>query len=154
MTLSTSTLLLLLEAGAAVIGKTMVQEATKSAYNKVKDKFLELFGRRGADQLTAIEANPSDAAARRKLNEIVASLTDTEQKQLAPLAAALVAAFKEDTAAQIAAEEMAAIRLDVTGENIVIQRVEGASIMDIKAEASKDFIFTDIKMKGPTDPGN
>ena len=149
-----ASLLLLLEAAAAVAGKTVVQEATKSAYNQVKGKFLELFGRRGADSLAAIEACPSDPKARSELSKFVESLNEAEQKELAPLTAALLAAFKADPEAQAAARQLAAIRLDVTaGDNVVIQRIEGATVVDIKADAGKDFVLTDVKLKG-SDPGN
>lgn len=154
MSLSLASLLLLLEAAAAVAGKTVVQEATKSAYGKIKGKFSELLGRRGSDQLAAIEANPKDENAREQLEQTVQSLTEREQQEIAPLAQALLAALRQDPGAQKLAQEVAAIRLDVTGENVTIQRIEGASIIDIRADAKKDFTLGDIKMKGSTDPGN
>jgi len=146
--------MLLLEASAAVVGQTVVQETTKAAYGKCKDKLSELLGRRASDQIAALEANPTDKTAQNHLSRTIQSLSDSEQKEVEPLAAALVAAFRQDVEAQRVAREVAAIRLEVTGENVVIQRVEGASAIDIKADAEKDFIFTDIKMKDPTDRGN
>jgi hypothetical protein len=146
--------MLLLEASAAVVGQTVVQEATKTAYSKIKDKFSDLLGRRASDQIAALEANPTDETAQNNLNRTIQSLSEHEQKEIAPLAAALIAAFQQDIEAQRLAHDIAAIRLEVTGENVVIQRVEGASAIDIKADAQKDFIFTDVKMKDSADRGN
>jgi hypothetical protein len=146
---------LLLEATAAVVGKTVVQEATKAAYAKVKEKFLDLFGRRGSDSLTALETAPGDEQARTQLSTVLQNLSETERKELAPVLGALAAAFQTDTAARTAAEQLAAIRLDVSaGENMIIQRIAGASTIEIKAEAGKDFTLSDIVMKGDNDPGN
>jgi hypothetical protein len=148
-------LLLLLEATAAVVGKTVVQEATKSAYAKVKDKILDLFGRRGGDSLTALEAAPGDPQAKAQLSTTLQTLSDAERLELAPLLGALANAFQTDPAARAAAEQLAAVRVDVSaGDNVVIQRIAGASAIEIKAEAGKDFHLTDIAMKGVTDPGN
>jgi hypothetical protein len=148
-------LLLLLEATAAVVGKTVVQEATKSAYAKVKEKFLDLFGRRGSDSLTALEAAPGDQQARTQLSTVLQGLSETERKELAPVLGALAAAFQADGAARAAAEQLAAIRVDVSaGDNVVIQRIAGASTIEIKADAGKDFTLSDIAMKGGNDPGN
>lgn len=154
MDLTTTSLALLLQGVAAVVGKTVVQEATKSAYGKLKDKFIELLGRRGSDQLAAIEADPRNEKAREQLSQTIQSLTEREQNELAPLAAALVAAFRQDPGAQKMAQEVASIRLEVTGENVVIQRIEGASIINIKADAKKDFIFSDVNLQGSSNSGN
>jgi hypothetical protein len=154
MALSLTSVMLLLEASATLVGKTVVQEATKAAYGKVKEKISELLGRRASDQIAALEANPTDKAAKNNLSRTIQSLSESEQKEIAPLAAALVAAFRQDIEAQRLADEVAAIRLEITGENVVIQRVEGASAIDIKADAQKDFIFTDVRMKDSADRGN
>jgi hypothetical protein len=148
-------LMLLLEATAAVIGKTVVQEATKSAYTKVKEKFLDLFGRRGTDSLAVLEATPGDQQARTQLHSVLQSLSESERKELAPVLGALAAAFQADANARAAAEQLTAIRLDVSaGDNVVIQRITGASIIEVKADAGSDFALTDIAMKGGNDPGN
>lgn len=148
-------LYLLLEGGATLVGSTLVKEATKTAFNAAKTKLTELLGRRASAPLTAIEKDPSDTAAKKELGENIATLKADELKEIAPLATALLQALNDDAEAKKALQSRSAIRLDVVaGGNVVIQRVEGASIIDVKADAKSDFIFTDVKMKGPPDEGN
>lgn len=142
----------LLVAGAAVASTTAVQEATKSAYNGLKARFAELFGGRGSDALAAVEAAPNDPASKTLLAATVGTLTAADVAKLQPFADALINAFRQDEAARNLARS-AAVRIEVDAQgDIIIERIEGPHVLDVKATSGGDFRLSDLKMG--TDPGN
>jgi hypothetical protein len=138
-----------LVAGAAIAGAELVKETTKDAYRGLKHVVTKVFGTRAERAIEKVEAAPADAAARRDLAKLLPSPSPEERSEIQPAMTALLQALDLDSAAR---PVMAAARitLDVkAGGNITLQYLEGATNIDVKADAGQDFTLSGVRMREP-----
>jgi len=139
-----------LQAGAAIAGTEVVKEVTKDCYRSLKSTIADIFGRRAARTIDDLEASPSSAEAADQLKGIVGSISAADEKEIGPKLQALLEALKADDAAKDVIESVAKIKLEVDAKgHVVLDTIQGARDIDIKANAGKDFVMKNVTM----DPG-
>jgi hypothetical protein len=154
MPLDPGTLTLLLTAGAAISGGTIVREATKDGYNALKARVVSFLGQPAADILAALERQPQNDAARVAVAAAALQATPAQLEALNPLADALKAALAQDEGARRLMHERGQINLDFTAQgNVIIAEIDGATSMNVRADAGGDVSFTRVTIAG-TPPGN
>jgi hypothetical protein len=138
-----------LVAGATIAGAELVKETTKDAYHGLKCVVSKVFGTRAERAIEKVEAAPGDSAARQDLVKLFPSLSSEERSEIQPAMTALLQALESDDAA---GPVMAAarIKLDVrAGGNITLQYLEGATEINVKADAGQDFTLSGVRMREP-----
>lgn len=156
MEIDPTTIVPWLQSGAAIIGTTLVSEATKDAYKAFKGKVGELFGASASSAIDNLERDPRDPSASALLATAVSALSDAHKVALSPLLEALAEAFKADASARDTVLTKGHVKLDFDAKgNITIARVSGASLMTVKARSSDgDVSFTDVAIDRGSSSGN
>jgi hypothetical protein len=140
-----------LQAGAAIVGTEVVKEVTKDCYRALKGTIAEVFGKRAARTIDDLEASPANTEAAGELKAIVGSISAEDGNEIGPKLQALLEALRADDAAKEIIESVAKIKLEVDAKgHIVLDTIQGAREIDIKANAGKDFVMKNVTMdSGP-----
>jgi hypothetical protein len=138
-----------LVAGATIAGVELVKETTKDAYRGLKQVVSKVFGTRAERAIEKVEAAPGDSVARQDLVKLLPSLSSEERSEIQPAITAFLQALEFDDAAK-PVMAAARIRLDIkAGGNITLQYLEGATDIDVKANAGQDFTLSGVRMQEP-----
>jgi hypothetical protein len=141
-----------LVAGAAIASKQLVHEATKDAYKGLKQLVRKIFGSRAERAIEGVERAPVDSAAVQKLTAAIPEIDAHDVAELEVKTTALLKALRADPHA-LQLITAAHMKLDVdAGGNVILERLSGADVMDVKAKAGGDFTMRDIGM-GREKPG-
>ncbi|WP_132251345.1 hypothetical protein [Methylobacterium segetis] len=145
MTLSSA-----LVAGGALIADATVKEMTKDAYQALKGKVGDLFGRRAAKATDKLEVAETREEGKAELALAIPDLRPDEADEIRPVLQQVREAMREDEAArQGLAHARIALDLDVGGD-VLIDNVENTREIGIRSRSQGDFTFTNVKM----DPGS
>jgi hypothetical protein len=88
------------------------------------------------------------------LVKLIPPLLETERAEIEPAIVCLLQALKADDAAK-PVMAAARIKLDVkAGGHILLECLEGATDIDVKADAAKDFVLSGVKMRQELKKGN
>jgi hypothetical protein len=144
----------LLEAGGAVVGTAMVEEATKDAWQATKAKLKDVFGRRAETGAEKLESPATREEGRQELARAIPDLTADEADDLQQTVERLVAALQADRSAAATMAENR-INLDLSmGGNILLSGIRGAQGINVRAQADGDFTLTDVDMASGGTRGN
>lgn len=143
-----------LVAGGALAADATAKEITKDAYQALKGKVCELFGRRAASATVKLEAAATREEGKSELARAIPDLRPDEADEIAPILQAFLEALREDEAARAGiAHARVALDLDVGG-NVLIDDVRDARDIGIRARSDGDFTFRNVKMDTGGRPGN
>lgn len=147
------TLTTLLLGAAAACGTAVVEEVTKDAYARLKEKVGALFGPRAVKAVAKLDDETTRDEGRQELERYVGDqLEPHEAEELAPLVEALVRALQCDKAASQAVHARIGLDLDVGGDAL-LRNIQGAREIVVKAKAAGDFTLEDVKMDTGREPG-
>jgi hypothetical protein len=150
-----ATLALLLQAGAAVAGDTVVSEVTRDLYIKAKTKFMELLGGEAGNSLARLEQRPDEAESQTAVASIAARATPDQLNELAPFIIAFRQALAQDVDARRIASERGRIKLELNIKgDIQIARLNNVTGLDVQGRAGGNFSLTDVTMDGKPNQGN
>ena len=149
MSLDPSSLTAALVAGGTIVADATVKEITKDAYQALKSKVRELFGKRAADAAGKLEAAATRDEGKTELARAIPDLRPDEADEIEPILRTFVEAIERDTAAQEGlAHARIVLDLDVGG-NVSIDDVRGAREIGIRSRSDGDFTLRNVGM----DPG-
>lgn len=144
-----------LKAGAAIVGTEVVKEVTKDCYKSLKASVADIFGKRASRRLDELEAAPASVEVESELKAVLGPVSSEESEEIAPKLQALLEALRDDAAAKQVAESVAKIKLDVDAKgHIILDNIQGAQNIDVKASAGKDFVMKNVSMKSGQQSGN
>lgn len=147
------TITALLLAGAAACGNAVVEEMTKDAYGKLKQKVGALFGQRAANAIVKLEDEATREEGRRDLDRHIGNhLEPQEAVELEPLVSGLIEALRADTTARQVFHTRIGLDLDVGGDAL-LKDIQGAREMVVKAKTTGNFTLEGVKMDGGKDSG-
>jgi hypothetical protein len=147
------TITALLLAGAAACGNAMVEEVTKDAYGKLKEKVGSLFGQRAANAIVKLDDEATREEGRRDLDRHIGSHLEPEEAiELEPLVSALIEALRADSTARQIVHARIGLDLDVGGDAL-LKDVHGAREMVVKAKTAGNFTLEGVKMDTGKEPG-
>lgn len=150
MSLDVSLLSTALIAGGRLVADATVKEMTKDAYQALKGKVGDLFGRRAAKATQKLEAVETRDEGKAELALAIPDLRPDEAEELQPVLQTFLDAMRQDGAArETIAHARIALDLDVGG-SVLIDNVEDAREIGVRSRSDGDFTFSNVKM----DPGN
>lgn len=153
--MDTEQLIAAIYAGAAIARDELVKELTKEAWRGLKSAVTGAFGPVCGRAIDKIEASPGDESSRLEIAEVIRSVSPQDAADIAPCLAALLKALQADSAAKSAVEGVARVKLEVeVGGNVILERLDGADVIDVKVKAAGDFAMRDVTMARGADPGN
>lgn len=143
----------LLLAGAAACGNAVVEEVTKDAYGKLKEKVGSLFGQRAANAIVKLEDEATREEGRRDLDRHLGNdLEPQEAVELEPVVSALIEALRQDATARQFVHARIGLDLDVGGDAL-LKDIQGAREMVVKAKTAGNFTLEGVKMDTGKEPG-
>lgn len=143
-----------IEAGATLLASKVATAATNDAYEALKKRIVARFGRSTERALAEVEANPASKEASRALESAIPAISDDDAKAIGAQFTALVLAMRADPAAQPALERYQA-RFDLEADgNVLIDQIENARSIDMRAKAGKDIRLGRINLADQDRPGN
>ena len=134
-----------LVAGAAIAGAELVKETTKEAYRGLKIIVSTMFGTRAQRAIEKVEAAPDDASARRELAHFIPTLSGSRTEPNCSLLIgrtfllALVCHPASQANPPIGCPHYARQRQG--WRQHPAEYLEGASDIDVKAEAGEHFVL-------------
>ncbi len=154
MPLDLTSLTAALVAGGNLVADATVKEMTKDAYQALKTKVCELFGRRAASATGKLEAAATREEGKAELAQAIPDLRPDEASEIEPILQTFLAAIRQDGAAQVKiAHTKIALDLDVGG-NVLIDDVQDAREIGIRSRSEGDFTFRNVKMDAGSRSGN
>jgi hypothetical protein len=152
--MDSETVLTVLTLVAQISATEVVKEITKDSYKQFKDTLGGVFGRRAVRAITRLESDPTSAEARKELEASIAAPPPEDESELQAALSSLLAVLADDPAGKKAAAQ-ANIRLDVeAGGHVSIERLDGASNIDVTSKSAGNFDFRDVRMESGRDSGN
>jgi hypothetical protein len=149
MPLDPASLTAALVAGGAIVADATVKEMTKDAYQALKGKVCELFGRRAARATGKLEAAATREEGKAEIAQAIPDLRPDEADEIEPVQRTFLEALRQDGAAREGiAHAKIALDLDVGGD-VLIDDVRDAREIGIRSRSAGDFTFRNVKM----DPG-
>lgn len=143
----------LLFAGATACGNALVEEVTKDAYTKLKEKVGSLFGQRASNAIIKLESDATREEGRRDLERHIGSgLESQEANELEPLVRALIETLRTDKAANEVVHARIGLDLDVGGDAL-LKDIRGAREMVVKARTDGNFTLEGVRMDAAKEPG-
>ncbi|MGO4172483.1 hypothetical protein [Bosea sp. TAF32] len=147
------TIATLLLAGATACGNALVEEITKEAYGKLKEKVGSLFGQRASNAIAKLESEATREEGQRDLDRHMGSeLEPQEAIELEPLMRALIEALAADKTAKEVVHARIGLDLDVGGDAL-LKDIQGAREVVVKAKTAGNFTLEGVKMDGGKEPG-
>lgn len=141
-------------AGAALIADVTVKEMTNDAYQALKGKVGDLFGRRAAKATDKLEVAETREEGKAELALAIPDLRPDEADEIRPVLHQFREAMRQDEAARRGlAHARIALDLDVGGD-VLIDNVENAREIGIRSRSEGDFTFTNVKMDSGSRSGN
>ncbi|KQP51103.1 hypothetical protein ASF41_13010 [Methylobacterium sp. Leaf111] len=141
-------------AGGALVADATVKEMTKDAYQALKAKACELFGRRAVKATEKLEASETRDEGKAELALVIPDLRSDEAEEIQPVLQAFLDAMRQDEPAREGlAHARIALNLDVGG-NVLIDNVQDAREIGIRSRSEGDFTFTNVRMDPGTRSGN
>ncbi|TXN27491.1 hypothetical protein [Methylobacterium sp. WL19] len=150
MLLDVSLLSTALIAGGSLVADATVKEMTKDAYQALKGKVGDLFGRRAARATEKLEATETQDEGKAELALAIPDLRPDEVEEIRPVLQAFLDAMRHDEAARnTLAHARIALDLDVGG-NVMIDNIQDAREIGVRSRSDGDFTFSNVRM----DPGS
>ena len=149
MPLDPSSLTAALVAGGTIVADATVKEITKDAYQTLKGKVRELFGKRAADAARKLEAAATRDEGKAELARAIPDLRPDEADEIEPILRTFLEAMgREPAAREGLAHARIALDLDVGG-NVLIDDIRDAREIGIRSRSDGDFTMRNVGM----DPG-
>ena len=150
MSLDPTLLSTALIAGSTLVADATVKEMTKDAYQALKGKACQFFGRRVVKATEKLEVSDTHDEGKAELVLAIPNLQVDEAEDIRPYLQEFLEAVRQDEKAREGlAHARIALDLDVGG-NVLIDNVQDAREIGIKSRSDGDFTFTNVKM----DPGS
>jgi hypothetical protein len=151
---SVALLLSTLKAGAVAAATATVEEVTKDLYGKLKASVGDVFGRGAKRSVEKLESGATRGEGFGELESSIKEIPPDDELELAERVQELLAALKNDPQAKEAVES-AQIDLDFeSGANILMQNIQNAQSIKVKAKAEGDITFSDVLMGDKGSSGN
>ena len=141
-------------AGGTLIADATVKEMTKDAYQRLKAKVVDLFGRRAAQATEKLEVAGTRDEGKTELALVIPDLRADEAEEIRPVLQDFLDAMRQDGAArQGLTHARIALDLDVGGD-VLIDNVEDAREIGIRSRSDGDFTFSNVRMDKGDRSGN
>ncbi|WP_243917857.1 hypothetical protein [Methylobacterium sp. E-065] len=141
-------------AGGTLVGDATIKEMTKDAYQALKGKVGDLFGRRALKATDKLEAADTRDEGKAELALAIPDLRPDEADEIRPVLQTFLDAMGQDGAAREGlAHARIALDLDVGG-NVLIDNVQDAREIGVRSRSDGDFTFSNVRMDTGNRSGN
>lgn len=154
MSLDPSLLTTALVAGGTIVADMAVKEMTKDAYQVLKGKVGELFGRRALKATEKLEVSESRDEGKAELALAIPDLRSDEAEEIRPVLQTFLDTMRQDgVARESLAHARIVLDLDVGGD-VLIDNVQDAREIGVRSRSDGDFTFSNVRMDTGSRSGN